>query len=162
MLRQAKPRAPAAPWTALVCALATLCAACAASSYQRIPVPRQDVEVTSPAVSRLYVLRLPEAKGYYRNVGVDEDMTEIGRIGNDEYLCWERPPGRTLLTLTIEPVELAGGKPTQVFVDAKCEPGRAYYYAISVSAAWSKPEVRELEPTEARSLLAGLSLPEGK
>lgn len=142
---------------ALLCALTALSSACAADSYQRVPFPRQDVEVSSSSVSRIYVLRPGEAKGFHRYVLVEEDTHEIGRVANDGYLCWERGPGRFLLTLTIEPVELADGKPQQLFVDVKCEAGHTYYYAVNVNASWGKGEVRPLERGEARPLLEELS-----
>ena len=134
-------------------------ASCAAGTYQRAPIPPQDVEVSSSSVSRIYLLRMREAKGFYRSVRVEDNEREIGRIGNDSFLCWERPPARALLTLEVEPVELAGGKSSELFVDVQCEPGKAYYYAISVDAAWNRPRVRQLEATEARELLEGLTLP---
>jgi len=145
--------------TPILCALLLVLASCAAGSYQRAPIPSQEVEVSSSSVSRIYLLRMPEAKGFYRNVRVEDNDREIGQIANDQFLCWERPPARTLLTLTIEPVELAGGKESQLFVDVDCEAGQAYYYAISLDAAWQRPKVRQLERDEARQLLAGLSLP---
>ena len=135
---------------------------CAAGSQQRVPVPPQDVEVSSSSVSRIYLLRMPEAKGFYRSVRVEDNEREIGRIGNDNFLCWERPPARTLLTLEVESVELAGKKPTELFVDVACEAGQAYYYAISVDAAWDRPRVRQLQRDEARELLKGLTLPPAK
>lgn len=134
-------------------------ASCAAGTYQRAAIPPQDVEVSSSSVSRIYLLRMGEAKGYYRTVRVEDGDHEIGRIGNEHFLCWERTPGRTLVTLEIEPVELAGKRTSDLFIDADCEPGKAYYYAISVDAAWDRPRVRQLEAAEARELLKELSLP---
>lgn len=142
----------------LAACLALALAACAAQTYQSVPVPPQDVAV-APNVSRIYLLRTPGAKGFYRSVRVEDDDKEVGRIGNDHFLCWERPPMRTLLTLVVEPVELAGGKNTELFVDARCEPGQTYYYALVMEAAWDRPQVQQLGAEEARALLADLSLP---
>lgn len=139
--------------------LALALSACAATTYQSVPIPSQDVAVSSPSVSRIYLLRTPGAKGFYRSVRVEDDDREIGRIGNDHFLCWERTPARTLLTLEIEPVELAGGKTSEVFVDAHCEPGQTYYYALTMEAAWDRPRVQQLGADEARALLADLELP---
>ena len=150
---------PTALRAAILCALTAVSAACAADSYQRVPIPRQDVEVSSSSVGRIYVLRVGETKGFHRYVLVEEDTHEIGKVGNDGYLCWERPPGRFLLTLTCEPVELADGRPQQLFVDVKCEPGHTYYYAINVNSAWGRGEVRQVPRGEARVLLEELSPP---
>jgi hypothetical protein len=139
--------------------LLLLLAGCRAGTYQRVPVPPQDVQISSSSVSRIYLLRMPEAKGYYRSVTVTDNSKEVGRIGNDSYLCWERSPERTLLALEVEPVEMVGGKATELLVDVPCEPGKVYYYAISVDASWNKPKVSQLEESEARELLKGLSLP---
>jgi hypothetical protein len=145
---------------AILCALTAVSAACAADSYQRVPVPPQDVEVSSSAVSRIYVLRPGEAKGFNRYVLVEEDTHEVGKVGNAGYLCWERSPGRFLLTLTVEPVELADGKPQQLFMDVKCEAGETYYYAVNVNSSWGSGELREVDRSEARMLLEDLSLPD--
>lgn len=133
-------------------------AACAARTYQRVPVPSQDVEVSSSSVSRIYLLRMREAKGFYRSARVEDNGREIGRIGNDGFLCWEREPGRALLAVEVEPVD-GVGKPVEALADVQCEPGRAHYYAISVDSAWGRPGLREIEAGEARELLEELTLP---
>lgn len=144
----------------IVCALLLALTACHATSYQQVPVPPQDVEISSSSVSRIYVLRMSGAKGFYRSVHVMQSEGDIGRIGNDSFLCWERPPTRTLLRFVIEPVELAGNKAAvERFVDAQCEPGQTYYYAISVDSAWGQPNVRQIKAEEARDLLKELKLP---
>lgn len=132
---------------------------CAAGSFQHEPIPPQDVEISSGSVSRIYVLRMREAKGFYRSVDVRQSEGEVGRIGNDHFLCWERAPTRTLLTLEVEPVELVGHDSSELHVDLQCEAGKTYYYAISVDSAWGKPRVRQVKPAEARELLKDLRLP---
>ena len=138
-------------------------AACQATTHQDVPFPSQDVEISSKSVSRIYVLRTDEAKGFYRTVEVLQSEGEIGRIGSDSYLCWERPPTRTLLRFVIERVEMVEEKPNvERFVDAQCEPGQTYYYAIAVDSAWGQPHVRQLKPEEAHELLKGLKPPPTK
>ena len=138
-------------------------ASCAAGTYQKEPIPPQDVEISSNAGSRIYVLRLGEAKGFYRSVHVKQSEGDVGRIGNDSFLCWERAPTRTLLTLEIEPVELlVEHQVNERHVDVQCEPGKTYYYAISVDAAWGKANVRQIRAEEARELLKELKLPPTK
>jgi hypothetical protein len=132
---------------------------CTATTYQKAPVPPQNVEISSNSVSRIYVLRTGSAKGYYRSVDVKQSEGEIGRIGNDHYLCWERPPTHTLLTLAVQPVELVGYEAKELYVDLNPEAGKVYYYGISVDSAWGKPTVRQLEPAEAREELKALQLP---
>ena len=140
----------------LACLVALV--SCAAGTYQRVPVPSQEVEVSSSSVARIYVLREREAKGFYRTARVEDNGREIGRIGNDGYLCWEREPGRVLLAIEVEPVD-GVGKPVEVLADVQCEAGRVHYYAISVDSAWSEPRVQAMDAAAARELLSELALP---
>ena len=130
--------------------------ACAADSYQRVPAPAQDVEVTSPAVARIYILRMPQHLGRIRSVSVRDDELEIGRVARNDYLCWERAPGRSLVTLTYEGAEIDGGG-KQGLIDLQCAAGEVCYYGLSIDKAWRKPVVRLLERDEARELLKGMS-----
>src|SRR5262245_59659217 len=84
---------------------ATLCS-CVAESYQHVPTPPQNVEISSPTVTRIYLLRMPGVLGRYRAVRASEYEHEIGRIGRDRYLCWERPAGRSLVVVTYESGEI--------------------------------------------------------
>src|SRR5262245_49905536 len=90
------------PSLGLALGLALDLSSCAAESFQKVPFPAQSSEVSSPSVSRIYLLRLPQARGTIRGLRAKEDEREIGRIGSDSYLCWERKPGRTLVVLTYE------------------------------------------------------------
>jgi hypothetical protein len=130
-------------------------AACAASSYQKVPVPSQKIEVSSGNVSRIYVMRLPQAKGLFRALRVKEDEHEIGRIGSDSYICWERDPGRSLVVVTYEGTALAKDD-RESMIDVQAEAGQVYYYGIAVDEAWNKAVVRMLDREEARKVLHDL------
>jgi|SoiMethySBSTD1v2_1073268.scaffolds.fasta_scaffold1706237_2 hypothetical protein len=130
-------------------------AACSASSYQKVPVPSQAVEVSSPSVSRVYVMRLPQAKGLFRALRVTEDQHEIGQIGSESYICWEREPGRSLVVVTYEGTALAKDD-RESMIDVQAEAGQVYYYGITVDEAWNKAVVRMLDREEARKILHDL------
>ena len=71
---------------------AALAACTSTPSRQSVPRPPQDVEITSSEVTRIYVARASQGRGKLRHVLVFENEREIGVIGPDEYLCWERRP----------------------------------------------------------------------
>ena len=136
-----------------VCLLLAL-SSCKAQSYQRVPMPPSDAAVAQSA-TRIFVLRLPSAKGFYRGVRVKDDEKEIGQLGGDSYLCWDRSAGASLLELTIERVDGLNDE-DQLYVDAAGEAGQTSYYAITVDSAWGRPSVRVLPADEARAALAEL------
>src|SRR6185369_787116 len=105
--------------------------ACSAPSSQFVPMPSQDVEVSSPAVSRIYVLRMPQVKGAFRDLRVKENEHEIGNIGGQSYVCWERPPGRSLVVVTYEGTVFEKDD-RESMIDVQAEAGQAYYYGITV------------------------------
>ena len=138
----------------LIALLLAAVSSCAAGSYQRFPMPNAEAPVAQNA-TRIFVLRLPSAKGYYRAVHISDDETEIGKLGGDSYICWERAPGASLLTLTVDRVDGLDDS-VSLHVDAGGEAGQASYYAIAVDSAWGRPTVRVLDAVEARASLAEL------
>ena len=136
--------------TSLLAAL-VLCA-CVADSYQRVPQPPLDREVSSPAVARVYVLRMPQLAGRIRGVRVEGAQGEIGRMGRDHYLCWECAPGRSLVTLHYDGPAIE--RDSEGLIDLECEAGKVYYYGITIDTAWNRPVVRMLAADEARDLIA--------
>ena len=135
----------------LVAGLVFCLASCAADSYQRMPAPRMDVEVSSPEVARIYVLRLQQMRGAVRGVRIVENGDVVGRIGSDSFLCWERKPGSSVLEVFYEGPILDGE--SQTVVDVTCDAGQVFYLGITIDAAWNKPVARMLTKAEARSLL---------
>jgi len=136
-------------------ALLALLASCSGGAYQRVPFPPQDVEVSSPTVARVYVLRMKQPRGAFRTVLVEDNDREIGRIESDNYLCWERPAERTLLTFLFEGGALEGK--SEGLFDLECEAGQTYYLGLRMERAWNKPAVRLLDRDEARSLIEDMT-----
>ena len=135
---------------------ALLLSACASHHAAGVPLPPQDVAISSPHVARIYVLDTRElAQGLHR-VAVEADDRPIGELEDGMYLCWEREPGECLVSLTFEGVGVAGDEKIVDTVDATLEPGEVYYYGLTLDPVWKRPKVRVLERDEARALLAKL------
>lgn len=134
--------------------LAATLVACASDSYQRVPMPSQDVELSSPSMCRIYVLRMPQMKGAIREMRIQEDENEIGYIGSDSYVCWERSPGRSLVVLTYEGTILSKDD-RQSMIDVQAQAGEVHYYGVTIDDTWSKPVVTRLERDDALAALKG-------
>jgi hypothetical protein len=135
---------------------ALILSACASHPPAGVPLPAQDVEISSPHVARIYVLDARElAQGLHR-VAVEADDRPIGELTDGTYLCWEREPGACLIEMTFEDVGTASNEKMVDTVDASLEPGEVYYYGLTLDPVWKRPKVHVLERDEARALLAKL------
>jgi hypothetical protein len=126
---------------------------CAGSGHQKVPMPAQDVTVSRADVCRIYVLRASGARGSLRNIRVFDADTEIGTIDSDEYLCWERPPGKTLVRLYYEGVGIGVGE-QEGLLDHRGEAGQRYVYSIDLSYPDREPTPTLLSPQDASAILA--------
>jgi len=143
--------------TALVASLILLSlAGCASSSVQNVPMPSQAVPLTSRDVARVYVARKSDVRGSLRSVRVFDGDKEIGTINTDDFLCWERAPGRTLLRCYYEGVSIGVGD-TEGLIDLRAEAGHRYVYGIGLSYSDRKPEAELLSDRDADELLASRS-----
>ena len=143
--------------------LAVLSSSCTSTgSRQMVPLPSQDVEVTSQDVCRIYIARGRQARGALRPVHVYEDDRDIGVIGATEYLCWERKPGQRILRLIFEGRVIDSGK-VETVVSSDGLAGQVTYYRIGLGvgegepdpvAGKDKPYVTLLGAEEGRALIA--------
>lgn len=117
-----------------------------------VPMPDQSVEIANPDFLRIYVLRDTSERPSIHRVFVYEGELQIGSIHEREYLCWERRPGRTLLTVVHELSESAGDN-RQVDIEVEGGAGEVRYYGISISSGQSMPSLVALDPERARELL---------
>lgn len=126
----------------LFAALALLAAGCRGTgSYQARPLPPQDVEVSRPDLTRIYVMRDGQLRGRVRAVRVEDSDREIGALDQDEFLCWERAPGRTLLSFVYEGGRIDGGDLEGLYsLDAT--PGSVYYLTVHIDRLADDPELR--------------------
>jgi hypothetical protein len=134
-----------------------LCVACSSTSSARVPLPPQDVEISSPHVSRIYVLDAPELTEGLHEVRVEADEQPIGVLEKGGYLCWEREPGSCLLTIKFEEMEPPQSKEVTDLVDVDLQAGEVYYYGLTLDPLWHRPKVRILDRSEARGMLEHLA-----
>jgi hypothetical protein len=144
------------PKAAIACFLLGLLTACAGSSYQKVPYPAQDVPVSRPDLSRIYLLRESSVRGVLQSIRVLDGDTEIGEIKSDDYLCWERPAGRSLVKLYYQGSSVWMGE-TEGLLDLRTEPGKRYVYSIGLTYPERKPETKLLSDKEAQEILASRS-----
>ena len=86
----------------LLIAVSWLFLAGCASTRQFVPFPTQAKAVEDSAKGRIYVLRPATALGAGISMAVTDGGTTIGITGPDGFLCWERPPGHTIISSMAE------------------------------------------------------------
>jgi hypothetical protein len=101
----------------LIFAFGALLFAGCASTHQYVPMPDQTKTVEDPSKGRIYVVR-PASLGYAVSMNVSEDGKPIGATGSHGFICWERPPGDSIVSSASE-----GVSQVPLTVDA----GHVYY-----------------------------------
>lgn len=134
---------------------ALLLSACAASSYSRVPLPPQDVQLSNPKLARVYVLRDQQMVGSLRVVRVYQDEREIGAIDENHFLCWERPPGASLLKFMYEGPKIDGGD-VEGLQQLECQAGQVYYYRVTIDPSSKRPVSELLDPERGREAVKEL------
>lgn len=134
----------------LLCAVA---ASCSVDSYQRVPMPAQNVSVTNANVARIYVVRDDTTLVQKKEVRILDGDDEIGTLTSKTYLCWERPAGRRLGRAFYESLDPSRGRLDGVW-DINCEPGQTYYFNVRVGKEDGRPSVELVEEEEGRRLVA--------
>ena len=141
---------------------APLCSCSMTSSRQLVPRPSQDVEISGPDVARIYVARGSQVRGALRPVHVYEDERDIGVIGADEFLCWERKPGQRILRLIFDGRTIDSGQ-VETVVSSDGLAGQVTYYRIGLGVGQGEPDpvvgkdkpfVTTLSAEEGRALIA--------
>jgi len=107
------------------------CAGCGATSEQVVPMPAQDVEVSSPELCRIYVVRSSQLLGSIRTLTIYDQEREIGSLSGDEFLCWEREPGRMLLRAVYEGPEIDRGDQEDL-LDVIVAPGEVRHFFVGL------------------------------
>jgi len=133
--------------------LLVLVSACRSAAEQQVPLPPQDVVVSSPDVTRIYFVRDERAGMQPRPVKVFDGDRPIGDLTTDTFLCWERPGGRTLGRARYEAVDFRRGE-IEGLGDLDCASGRAYYFNVTVDYEQGKPSIQPLDPEDGRKLVA--------
>jgi len=141
------------PSTFAALLLLLLPAGCGSAPHQLVPFPAQDVAVTRADLTRIYVTREGWVGMGEQGVQVFDGDTDIGVVSDKTYLCWERPPGRTLGRVFYYWGPQRGK--LEGVADFNCAAGSAYYFKVTVDREGGKPEVQLLDPEEGRKVVAG-------
>lgn len=137
---------------ALALSLASLLCACATDTYQRLPNPPPDSAVPADAC-RVYIARLDMTAGSLGSVRVSDGDTEIGVIGEEEFLCWDRPARRGTGNAVFEGLDYRTREVENVF-DLPREGGTTTWFGISVRREDRKPQIERLSSEDGRALIA--------
>jgi hypothetical protein len=132
--------------------LLALVSACAAPSWQNVPQPDPNAPVPADAC-RVVLVREGKLIGRAREVRVYDSEVQIGSLGENDYLCWDRPAARGMGRLVFSGYELDGGPVENVF-DLPREGGTTTWFAIRLRGEDRKPIVESVPPEEGRALVA--------
>jgi len=137
---------------ALLCGLSLLLTACAAPTWQVVPVPDPGSAVP-PTACRVVLVREGKLVGRVREVRVYDNGEDIGALGEKGYLCWDRAPGRGVGRVVFAGYDLDGGPVENVF-DLPREGGTIGWFAIRLRREDRKPMVEAVTPQEGQALIA--------
>jgi hypothetical protein len=135
------------------CSLFALAAACTTPTAQYVPLPAQDVSVTSKDVARIYFVREETAGLRQSEIKILDGSTEIGLLSTSTYLCWERAPGRTLAQAHYLSVDPGVGK-IEGLLDLDCAAGSVQYFNVIVQRETLTPKITRLSTEEGKKLVA--------
>jgi len=140
----------------LICLLLLLLASCKGPARQNVPLPAQDVLLTSPDLARIYCVREEEVGSTgLRTAGIEVRDNEmlIGELNSGTFLCWERKGGRTLGRAFYKALDPALGNLDGIG-DLDCPAGSVYFYNVTVRRVDGKPVFTALKTEEGRALVA--------
>ena len=132
--------------------LLALVSACASSSWQSVPQPALEAPIAADTC-RVVLVREGKLIGRVREVRVYDSEVQIGALGENHYLCWDRPAARGMGRLVFSGYELDGGPVENVF-DLPREAGTTTWFAIRLRGDDRKPMVESVPPDEGRALVA--------
>src|SRR5258706_2631849 len=140
----------------LVCLLRLAAlAACRGLAHQHMPLPGQDVVVTSPELARIYCVREEEVGSTGLRtaaIEVHDGDRPIGELNSGTFLCWERKGGRTLGRAFYHALDPSLGNLDGIG-DLDCPAGSAYYFNITVRRSDGKPVFEKISPEKGRALV---------
>jgi hypothetical protein len=135
----------------LAVACVALASACSAPPFQNAPRPNETGPVAADR-ARVYLARSDDAKDMFRAVRIIEDGVVIGRIGGDEYLCWDRPLTMGVGQAFYEALDPGYGDVENVF-ELPRGGGTTTWLVVRLGKL-RKPEIAPLSPEEGRALIA--------
>jgi len=121
---------------------AAVATSCAGPSRQLAPMPDPKSAVRADS-TRIYVGRREQTAGSWRNVRVFDNDREVGVLGVDEYMCWDRPAKRGVARFIFEGLGF-----DQDAIESVCElpaePGATVYLGITIDRAGHKPVIERV------------------
>jgi len=129
----------------LAITFAAIAASCAGPSRQLAPMPDPKSAVRADS-TRIYVGRREQTAGSWRNVRVFDNDREIGVLGQDEYMCWDRPASRGAARFIFEGFGF-DQKAVEGFCELPPEPGATVYLGITIDRAGHKPVIERVTDT---------------
>ena len=131
-------------------ALLLLLAACSSSTFQAVPRPDLDRELDHVEMARIYLFRDHQPFGKTNELEVHDGHTLVGRIGRDEFLCWERLPGPVRIRMVLV---RQGMQNLQGISVPEVKPGRTHHWMVRLDEINRRPQVLELTEDQANELL---------
>ena len=141
----------------ILAAIAALClvtvVGCSApASKQAVELPDPESAV-NPELCRVYFFRDKQNHEHLIGMEVRDGKLVIGELYDTTYLCWERAPGRTLITVAFNPWN--NMKDVQErYLDLECPAGGTVYCSTSLEVGIDKPLPRILTAKEGMQMLA--------
>lgn len=132
-------------------ALLAALAACAGPSHQNVPMPAEDSAVRADS-TRVYIGRMAQVAGSWRNVRVFDNDREIGVLAENEYLCWDRPARQGVVRLIYEGLGFDQDA-VEGFCEIPAEPGGTVYLGIEIQSERRKPSAVRVDEARARAAL---------
>jgi hypothetical protein len=118
-------------------------------SKQLVPMPDQTKAIEDSSKARIYVVRPTSIGGAVPFTVWDGDK-KVGSTRPNGYICWERPPGDTVIRSEAE---------NTATLQLKCESGKVYYIGQHVTIGWlySRNQLRLMADDEGKKKVAACS-----
>jgi len=139
-------------------ALVSLLTACSATSWQVVPPPAPDDPIPA-GCARVIVVRDFGFVGGLREVRIWDEERQIGVLGSEGYLIWDRIARRGVGRAEFEGYVLDGGPVENVF-DMPREAGTTTWAVLRLRSGDRKPVAEVVSPQEGRELIAERKPPE--
>ncbi|MEM9379183.1 MAG: hypothetical protein AAGB93_04465 [Planctomycetota bacterium] len=137
---------------ALLVLVSGLLLGCTTTSYQMVPRANAEAEAPPEGMCRIYCFRSGQIVGTTRSVEVRVADRLIGELGQDGYLCWDRPPGRVVAQVLYHGPWIDNKTPEGVF-EFDGEAGRVYYFEMHLTERDKAPEFRELSAEDGKKAI---------
>lgn len=130
----------------------SLLASCSTTSWQVAPQPKPDDPIPAGR-ARVIVVRESGAIGSMREVRIYEDERQIGVLGENGWLAWDRVAQRGVGRVEFQGYKIEYGTVENVF-DLPREAGSTTWAVLRLRRSDRKPMAEVVTPEEGRKLIA--------